>query len=43
MYGDFGPEWFWRFLFFCAIAGFFALIGFAIWGVIWIFNHIRFE
>jgi hypothetical protein len=40
---DFGPAWFWRLVGIMAAVGFVAAIIWAIKGIIWLFNHVRFE
>jgi len=38
---DFGPEWFWRFIFIMAMVGIIGFIVGLIIGIIWLYNHIQ--
>lgn len=38
---NFGPDWLWNLVFFCAAIGFITGIVMAIKGAIWIFNHVH--
>jgi len=40
---DFGPEWLWKLFFLFGLLGFLGAIVGAIAGIIWLFNHVRFE
>jgi hypothetical protein len=37
-----GPEWLWKLIFFFGALGFIGAIVGAIWGIVWLFNHVKF-
>lgn len=39
---NFGPEWFWRFVFILAGLGALAVLVGIVWGIVWLVTHIRF-